>query len=277
MNRKALPGCLALVATLSGPVDRPVASGPFIVVQSTTSIEHSGLFDRILPDFREKTGIEVRVIAVGTGQAIKNAANGDGDVLFVHDRSAEEAFVAAGHGAGRADVMYNDFVLVGPPEDPAAVAGLTEGVAALARIAARQARFVSRGDDSGTHRAELRFWHQAGIDVAAVSGTWYREAGAGMGATLNTAVGLGAYTLVDRATWLRFGNKRDHRILVEGDPQFFNQYGVVLVSPEKHPHVKAGPGVQFIRWLQSGEGQAAIAAFRIDGQQAFFPNASGIP
>ncbi len=277
MNRGTLRGFLLLAASLFGAVDRPAVAEPFIVVQSTTSVEHSGLFDHILPAFRARTGIEVRVIAVGTGQAIKNAMNGDGDVLFVHDRMAEDAFVAAGHGVSREDVMYNDFVIVGPVEDPAEVDRLRNGVAALLRIAGRKARFVSRGDDSGTHKAELRFWEETGVDLESASGTWYRETGTGMGATLNTAIGLGAYTLVDRATWLSFRNRRGYRILVEGDPEFVNQYGIILVNPEKHPHIKAGPGKQFIDWILSGEGQAAIAGHQIDGQQLFFPNASNPP
>ncbi len=215
------------------------------------------------------------MVAVGTGQAIRNAENGDGDVLFVHARLAEEAFVAAGHGVARHDVMYNDFVIVGPAEDPAGVAGLTDAVAALTRIAATGAPFASRGDDSGTHKAELRLWQDTGTDVAAASGGWYRETGSGMGATLNAGVAMGAYVMTDRATWISFGNKGGHRIAVEGDPRLFNQYGVILVNPARHPQVRAEAGQRFVDWLLSDRGQAAIAGYRIDGQQLFFPNAAG--
>ena len=255
---------------LAGPV---AAQDRFIVVQSTTSTQNSGLYDHILPMFTAKTGIEVRVVAVGTGQAIRNAANGDGDVLFVHSRSAEEKFVADGHGVARHDVMYNDFVVVGPPSDPARVAGTTDVVAALTKIAEAQAPFASRGDGSGTNEAELGLWKEAGIDAQAASGGWYRETGSGMGATLNTAIGMGAYVLTDRATWISFGNKGEYRIAVEGDPKLFNQYGIIVVNPQMHPNVKADSGQQFIDWVLSGEGQAAIASYRVDGQQLFFPNA----
>jgi tungstate transport system substrate-binding protein len=216
----------------------------FITVASTTSTENSGLFAHILPLFTEASGIDVRVVAVGTGQAIKLAKNGDADVLLVHHKPSEEAFVA-----------------------------LAEAPTALARIAAAEAPFASRGDDSGTHKKELGLWLAAGVDAAAASGTWYRETGAGMGATLNTASGMDAYALSDRATWLKFANKGSLEILVEGDPELFNQYGVILVSPQRHPHVKAGEGEAFIKWLTSPAGQAAIAAYRIDGAPAFFPNA----
>ena len=246
----------------------------FIVVQSTTSTQNSGLYDHILPRFTAKTGIEVRVVAVGTGQAIRNAANGDGDVLLVHARSAEEKFVADGYGVTRFDVMHNDFVIVGPPADPAGVAGMTDAVAALAKIAGAEAPFASRGDDSGTHKAERGLWTAAGVDVEAASGGWYRETGSGMGTTLNIGIGMDAYILTDRATWLSFGNKRGHRIAVSGDPGLLNQYGVVLVNPEKRPNVKADLGRRFIDWLLSEEGQAAIASYRVDGRQLFFPNAN---
>ncbi len=245
----------------------------FITVASTTSTENSGLFAHILPLFTEASGIDARVVAVGTGQAIKLAKNGDADVLLVHHKPSEEAFVAEGYGVERFDVMYNDFVLVGPATDPAGVRGLAEAPTALARIAAAEAPFASRGDDSGTHKKELGLWLAAGVDAAAASGTWYRETGAGMGATLNTASGMDAYALSDRATWLKFANKGSLEILVEGDPELFNQYGVILVSPQRHPHVKAGEGEAFIKWLTSPAGQAAIAAYRIDGAPAFFPNA----
>ena len=264
----AAAGILAL--GLSGPAS---AQDDFIVVQSTTSTQNSGLFEHILPMFRDKTGIEVRVVAVGTGQAIKNAANGDGDVLFVHAKAAEEKFVADGDGVSRSDVMYNDFVIVGPPSDPAGVAGMTDVTAALGQIAEAQAPFASRGDDSGTHKAELRLWSEAGVDVDAASGSWYRETGSGMGATLNTGTGMGAYIMTDRATWISFGNKGDYQIAVEGDEKMFNQYGIILVSADKHPNVKSEAGEQFIDWILSDEGQAAIAGYKIDGQQLFFPNA----
>ncbi|WP_328701291.1 substrate-binding domain-containing protein [Sedimentitalea arenosa] len=250
-----------------------MAQDDFIVVQSTTSTQNSGLFEHILPMFEEQSGIEVRVVAVGTGQAIKNAANGDGDVLLVHAKPSEEKFVADGHGVARFDVMYNDFVIVGPASDPAGVAGTSDVVTALAKIADTEAPFASRGDDSGTHKAELRLWEQTGVDVAAASGNWYRETGSGMGATLNTGTAMGAYVMTDRATWISFGNKGDYTVAVEGDPKMFNQYGVILVSQEKHPNVKAELGQQFVDWIISEEGQAAIASYKIDGQQLFFPNA----
>jgi tungstate transport system substrate-binding protein len=246
---------------------------PFIVLQSTTSTQNSGLLDAILPGFEVETGIEVRVVAVGTGQAIRNAANGDGDVLLVHARSAEEKFVADGWGGERFDVMYNDFVLVGPIEDPAGIKGGDDVVAGLQAIAATNAVFVSRGDDSGTHKAELRLWNVTGLDVAGASGDWYRETGSGMGATLNVAAGMGAYVLTDRATWMAFGNKDGLVILVEGDARLFNQYGVILVNPKMHPKVRAAAGQMFIDWLIGEDGQAAIAAYQLEGQQLFFPNA----
>ena len=247
----------------------------FIILQSTTSTQNSGLFDAILPCFRARTGIEVRVVAVGTGQALKNARNGDGDVLLVHAKPEEEAFVAAGWGVKRYDVMSNDFVIIGPADDPAGIAGLRQAGAALGKIAQTQAAFVSRGDESGTHKKERALWRVAGVDPLAASGTWYREAGAGMGATLNTAVGMRAYTLTDRGTWLSFRNKADSTLLVEGDPQLFNQYGMILVNPARHPHVKADLGQQFIDWLVGPEGQSLIAGYTIVGQPLFFPNAPG--
>ncbi|MAU52371.1 MAG: sulfate transporter [Roseovarius sp.] len=266
---------LALGAVLALGTTGAQAQDEFIVVQSTTSTLNSGLFEHILPLFEEKTGIEVRVVAVGTGQAIRNAMNGDGDVLFVHARPAEEKFVAEGHGVARFDVMYNDFVIVGPPSDPAGVAGMTDVVAALSKIAEAEVPFASRGDDSGTHKAELRLWKEAGIDAQAASGGWYRETGSGMGATLNTGTSMGAYVLTDRATWIAFGNKGDYEIAVEGDPRMFNQYGIILVNPGKHPNVKAQAGQAFVDWVLSPEGQAAIAGYKVDGQQLFFPNAGG--
>ncbi|TYC48335.1 extracellular solute-binding protein [Rhodobacterales bacterium] len=250
-----------------------LAEDKFIIVQSTTSTQNSGLFDYMLPIFKKKTGIDVRVVAVGTGQAIKNAANGDGDVLFVHAKPAEEKFVADGQGVSRADVMYNDFVIVGPSSDPAGVAGSSDIVAALKKIADSKSAFASRGDDSGTHKAERRLWKAAGIDPSEASGDWYRETGSGMGATLNTGTGMDAYIMTDRATWIAFGNKGDYEIAVEGDEKMFNQYGVILVNPEVHSNVKADLGQQFIDWLLSDEGQETIAAYKVDGQQLFFPNA----
>ena len=273
MNRRAATGLLASLIFAIGLAAPAGAEDKFIVVQSTTSTQNSGLFDAILPQFTAKTGIEVRVVAVGTGQAIRNAANGDGDVLFVHAKPAEEAFVADGHGVERFDVMYNDFVIVGPAADPAGVGGMTDVVAALEKIAGAEAPFASRGDDSGTNKAELRLWGQTAIDVAAASGGWYRETGSGMGATLNAATGMGAYTMSDRATWISFGAKGDFEVLVEGDPKLFNQYGIILVSKAKHPNVKADLGQSFVDWVVSPEGQAAIAAYKVDGQQLFFPNA----
>jgi tungstate transport system substrate-binding protein len=268
---------LALAAILTAGTlagQTALADDRFIVVQSTTSTQNSGLFDELLPKFQEKTGIEVRVVAVGTGQAIKNAANGDGDVLFVHSRPSEEKFVKEGLGVSRADVMYNDFVIVGPADDPAGVAGSGNVVESLEKIAAAKAPFASRGDDSGTHKAELRLWKAAGIDPAKASGDWYRETGSGMGATLNTGTGMGAYIMTDRATWIAFGNKGDYQIAVEGDDKMFNQYGVILVNPKVHSHVKAEMGQQFIDWLLSKEGQQAIADYKVGGQQLFFPNAN---
>ncbi|KUJ79991.1 substrate-binding domain-containing protein [Ruegeria profundi] len=249
------------------------AEAPFIVVQSTTSTQNSGLLDYILPGFEAETGIDVRVVAVGTGQAIRNAINGDGDVLLVHSKPAEEKFVADGWGVQRFDVMYNDFVLVGPKSDPAQVKGGTDIVAALTAVAEAEAPFASRGDDSGTHKAEMRLWDATAAEPTAASGTWYRETGSGMGATLNVANGMGAYVLTDRATWQSFGNKDNLEVLVEGDPRLFNQYGVILVNAEKHPHVRAAAGQRFIDWLIGPHGQEAIASYKLDGQQLFFPNA----
>ena len=266
-------GALLATAALLASVTAAAAADRFITVQSTTSTQNSGLFDAILPTFKSDTGIDVRVVAVGTGQAIKNAANGDGDVLFVHARPAEEKFVADGFGVERFDVMYNDFIFVGPPSDPAGVkeAGSTTG--ALEKIAAAEAPFASRGDDSGTHKKEVSLWKVAGIDIDAASGGWYRETGSGMGATLNAAVGMGAYAMTARGTWISFKNKGDYEIVLEGDDNLFNQYGVILVNPRKHPHVKAEAGQAFIDWILGDEGQAAIASYMLDGQQLFFPNA----
>ncbi|WP_295538798.1 extracellular solute-binding protein [uncultured Thiohalocapsa sp.] len=246
-----------------------------ILVQSTTSTQNSGLYDHILPQFTAKTGIQVNVVAVGTGQAIKNAQNGDGDVLLVHAKSAEEKFVEEGYGVARFDVMYNDFVIVGPDADPAGLSNTEDAAAALAELAASGSVFASRGDNSGTHKKELALWQASGVDPANASGGWYRETGSGMGATLNTAVGMGAYSLTDRATWINFKNKGDYRILVEGDPRLFNQYGIILVDPARHPNVKVDAGQAFIDWVLGPEGQAAIASYQVDGQQLFYPNYEG--
>ena len=267
----AAAACLAAAGLAAA--NAAAAQEQFIVVQSTTSTRNSGLYDHVLPVFTKETGIEVRVVAVGTGQAIRNAANGDGDVLLVHARAAEERFVADGYGVARFDLMFNDFVVVGPPADPAGVADMTDAVAALSKIAVAEAPFASRGDDSGTHKAELGLWKEAGVDVAAASGGWYRETGSGMGTTLNIGIGMGAYVMTDRATWIAFGNKGAHRIVVEDDPRLFNQYGIILVNPERHPNVKAALGQRFVDWVLSREGQAAIASFTVDGRQLFFPNA----
>jgi tungstate transport system substrate-binding protein len=268
---------LALVATLlaAGFALAPAHSqtARFIIVQSTTSTEDSGLFKHILPMFTRKTGIEVRVVAVGTGHAIKNASNGEGDVLFVHDKPSEEKFVAEGGGVKRFDVMYNDFVVVGPATDPAKIAGSKDVVAAFKKIADAKAPFVSRGDDSGTHKAELRLWKDAGVDAKATFGTWYREAGSGMGATIKASVGMGAYVFTDRATWSSFRHRSDYKIVVEGDNKLFNQYGIILVNPARHPNVKKSEGQAFIDWMLSPEGQNAIKSFQINGEQQFFPNA----
>ena len=247
-----------------------------IILQSTTSTANSGLYDHILPIFEKKMGIKVHVVAVGTGQAIKNAKNGDGDVLLVHAKPAELKFIAGGYGVARHDVMYNDFIVVGPPSDPAKVTGMKKAVDAFKKIAAAKAIFASRGDNSGTHKKELRLWKSAGLSVAGVSGTWYRETGSGMGATLNAGVGMGAYVMTDRGTWIGFKNKRDFKILVEGDDGLFNQYGVILVNPAKHPKVKAKAGQAFIDWILSDAGQQAIRSYRLGGQQLFFPNAEHV-
>ena len=265
----------ALAAALALPCAATVsAADRFVLVQSTTSTANSGLYDAILPRFEAATGIEARVVAVGTGQALKNARNCDGDVLVVHARAAEEAFVAEGHGLARHALMHNDFVIVGPADDPAGVAPAADAAAALRAIAAAKAPFASRGDESGTHVKERALWAAAGVDAAAASGTWYRETGSGMGATLNLAVGMGAYALTDRATWAAFGNKAAHRIVAEGDPALHNPYGVIRVNPERCPNVRAAEAEAFEAWLLSPAGQEAIAAYRRDGQQLFFPDAT---
>ena len=255
---------------------QPAAAGDrHIVVASTTSTENSGLFGHLLPMFTATSGIDVRVVAVGTGQAIRLASAGDADVLLVHHKKSEQRFVAGGFGVERFDLMYNDFVIVGDRADPAGIKGAPTAAGALARIAAGRAPFVSRGDDSGTDKAERGLWRLAGIDAKAASGSWYRELGSGMGATLNTAAALAAYTLADRGTWISFQNKRRLTLLVEGDPKLFNQYGVVLVNPKKHPHIKVREGQAFIDWLTGPAGQKGIASYKLHGQQLFFPNAKG--
>lgn len=248
-----------------------------VILQSTTSTANSGLYAYLLPLFEAQTGIAVRVVAVGTGQALRNAARCDGDVVVVHARAAEDDFVAQGHGLARHDLMYNDFVLIGPPADPADLRGVADIATALRRIAETRSRFISRSDDSGTHRKEMALWARAGIDPVPASGTWYLETGAGMGATINTGVGLEAYVLTDRATWISFGNKADFDILMEGDPDLFNQYGIIAVNPAHCPHVRAAEAAAFVDWMVSSEGQAAIAAYRRGGAQLFFPNAAAHP
>ena len=259
--------------TLATWVAPSLAQDKAIIVQSTTSTENSGLFKHLLPIFEKKTGIKVHVVAVGTGQAIKNSQNGDGDVLLVHAKSAEEQFVKEGWGVARFDLMYNDYIVVGPPADPAKVGGMKDAKEAFKKIAAAQVVFLSRGDNSGTHKAELQIWKAAGVDPKKASGKWYREAGSGMGATLNTGVGMGAYVLADRGTWISFKNKGDFKIQVEGAKDLFNQYGIMLVNPKKHPKVKAKEGQAFIDWLLGADGQKAIADFKLEGKQLFFPNA----
>jgi tungstate transport system substrate-binding protein len=245
-----------------------------ITVASTTSTEQSGLFGYLLPRFTEATNINVKVVAVGTGQALDIGRRGDADVVFVHDRPAEDKFMSEGQGVKRYDVMYNDFVIVGPKSDPARIAGDKDVVEALRKISAAKAAFISRGDHSGTHEAELRLWKQAGVDVAAAKDGWYREIGQGMGPALNMASSSNAYLLSDRGTWLSFKNRGDLAILTEGDKRLFNQYGVMLVNPDKHPAVKAKEGQAFIDWLISPKGQDTIAGYKLGGEQLFFSNAS---
>ena len=267
-----LMASLALAACLFAPLAS--AQEKFIIVSSTTSTEQSGLFGYILPVFEKESGIKVRVVALGTGQALDTGRRGDADVVFVHDKVAEEKFVAEGWGVERKEVMYNDFILVGPKADPARAAGkdILEG---LLRIAGSEPRpaFVSRGDKSGTHAAELRYWKMAGIDLDAVKGPWYRDTGSGMGPALNAASSMNAYLLADRGTWLAFRNRGELGIIVEGDTRLFNQYGVILVNPAKHPHVKKEEGQRFIDWLLSPTGQKTISEYKIGGEQLFFPNA----
>ena len=260
-----------LLLTLSSLASHGFAQEKSIVVSSTTSTEQSGLFNYLLPIYKSKSGTDVKVVAVGTGQALDIGRRGDADVVFVHDKPAEEQFVAEGFSGKRYEVMYNDFILIGPKGDPAKIAGGKEIDVAFQKIAAAQSPFISRGDKSGTNAAELRYWKSAGINPT--SGSWYKETGSGMGPALNTASAMNAYILADRGTWLSFKNRGDLIILVQGDPKLFNQYGVMLVNPEKFPQVKKTLGQNFIDWLISKEGQAVIASYKIDGEQLFFPNA----
>jgi tungstate transport system substrate-binding protein len=272
MPSRLLSFTLALCISAISSYAPAIAQDRSIVVASTTSTQDSGLFGYLLPIFKVRTGIDVKVIAQGTGQALDTARRGDADVVFVHAKAQEEKFLAEGFGVERFEVMYNDFVLIGPKSDPAGVKG-KDIETALKTIQAKAAPFVSRGDRSGTHSAELALWNQAGIDIAATKGPWYREIGQGMGAALNTAEAMNAYVLSDRGTWISFKNRGDLEIVVEGDKRLFNQYGVMLVNPEKYRSVKKDLGQTFIDWLISPEGQAAIAGYKIDGQQLFFPNA----
>ncbi|MBL4646553.1 MAG: substrate-binding domain-containing protein, partial [Rhizobiales bacterium] len=255
-HRRPITLLLGAATALSLLSSTAIADG-FIIVQSTTSTQNSGLYDVLLPQFQKASGVEVRVVAVGTGQAIKNATKCDGDVLLVHAKAAEEKFVADGFGISRSDVMYNDFVIVGPAADPAGIAGSSDITAALKAIAIAGAPFASRGDDSGTHKKELSLWRATGYGPAAASGTWYRETGSGMGATLNVGTGMGAYVMTDRATWTAFGNKGGHKIMVEGDKALFNQYGIIAVNPENCPYVKSELAQKFIDWILSPSGQSA--------------------
>ena len=266
---------MLLIAMLAAPLIGTSASAQekSIIVASTTSTQDSGLFDHILPLFKAQTGIAVKVIAQGTGQAIDTGRRGDADVVFVHAKPQEEKFVADGHGVKRFDVMYNDFILIGPISNPAVIKGGMDIVVALKAIEMKAKPFVSRGDKSGTHAAELALWKEAALDPSAAKPAWYREIGQGMGAALNTAAAMAAYTLSDRGTWLSFKNKDALQIAVEGDRRLFNQYGIILVNPEKHPHVKKELGQQFIDWMLSSEGQKAVRSYKINGEQLFFPNA----
>ena len=275
-GRRVAFWAVAFIAALSS-AEAGAAGERTLTLATTTTTENSGLMGHLLPLFEAGTGIEVRVVLHGTGQVLRAARAGDVDLFIAHDKEAELAFLAQGYGIERRDLMSNDFVIVGPADDPAGINGMTDAAQALARIAASSASpFVSRGDDSGTHRAERRLWRQAGIDASVASGAWYWETGSGMGATLNTAVGMDAYSLSDRATWLSFRNKAGLVILVQGDRRLFNQYGVIRVNPARHPHVKAAAAKAFVDWLTSEAGQTAIADFKVDGRQLFFPNATGL-
>lgn len=268
MRKIAALGVLLLWSTIAFAQDRT------ITVASTTSTEQSGLFGHLLPLFEKAEGIRVKVVAVGTGQALDIGRRGDADVVFVHDRPAEDKFMSEGQGVKRFDVMYNDFVVVGPKSDPARISGSKDVVEALRKIATAKAPFISRGDKSGTHAAELRLWKEAGVDLGAGKDSWYREIGQGMGPALNMASSSNAYLLSDRGTWLSFKNRGELAILTEGDKRLFNQYGVMLVNPEKHPNVKAKDGQAFIDWLVSSKGQEAIAGYKVGGEPLFFPNAA---
>jgi tungstate transport system substrate-binding protein len=273
LSRRNVIGAVIVALALLGLQGPAVAQQNFITVASTTSTEQSGLFKHLLPVFEKKTGTQVRVVALGTGQALDMGRRGDADVVFVHDKVAEEKFVADGFGVRRFEVMYNDFVLVGPKADPAKIAGGKDITDAYKKIAGSNSPFASRGDKSGTHAAELRLWKEAGIDPNTGKGSWYRETGSGMGPTLNTASAMNAYSFTDRGTWLSFKNRGDLEIVVEGDQKLFNQYGVMLVNPAKHPHVKKDPGQAFVDWVISAEGQQTIATYKIGADQLFFPNA----
>ncbi|MEY9178634.1 extracellular solute-binding protein [Bradyrhizobium sp. USDA 313] len=268
MRKLATIGAVLLWSTIAFAQDRT------ITVASTTSTEQSGLFGHLLPLFSKAEGISVKVVAVGTGQALDIGRRGDADVVFVHDRPAEDKFMSEGQGVKRFDVTYNDFVIIGPRSDPARISGSKDVVEALRKIAAAKATFISRGDKSGTHAAELRLWKEAGVDLGAGKDSWYREIGQGMGPALNMASSSNAYLLSDRGTWLSFKNRGELAILTEGDKRLFNQYGVMLVNPEKHPSVKAKDGQAFVDWLVSPKGQEAIAGYKVGGEQLFFPNAS---
>ena len=268
-TRRSLFAVVAII-TLVAPAPA-LAQDKSIVVASTTSTQDSGLFGHILPLFKAKTGIDVKVVAQGTGKALDTGRRGDADVVFVHAREAEEKFVAQGFGVKRYSVMYNDFVIIGPKDDPASIKGSRNAAFALQTIKAKGAPFISRGDNSGTHIAEIKLWKDAGIDIKKEAGPWYKSIGQGMGATLNVAAASGAYALSDRGTWISFKNKADLVIAVEGDKLLFNQYGVILVNPAKHPHVKKELGQQFIDWLISDEGQKAIADYKVNGEQVFWP------
>lgn len=246
----------------------------YIIIQSTTSTRNSGLLEAILPQFTQETGFQARVVSVGTGQALRNAQNGDGDVLLVHAKDAEIEFVAQGWGLARYDVMYNDFLIAGPHIDTAGIAGGKNAVEAFEKIANNKSVFVSRGDDSGTHKAELRLWNETEIDLISASGSWYRETGSGMGATLNMATSVGAYVMTDRATWLSFANRGNLQVLIEGDDRLFNQYGVIAVNPERHPRINAAGAKAFVNWITGAQGQAAIGQYTLDGKALFFPNAT---
>ena len=273
-KNNVLKSIITGIALTTGISVTALAEDNAIILQSTTSTANSGLYDFLLPKFSEASGVRVNVVAVGTGQAIKNAMNGDGDVLLVHAKPAEEKFVTDGFGVERFDVMYNDFIIVGPSSDPAGIGGTADPVAALKKIAVSDSLFASRGDNSGTHKKEVRLWKAAEIDPSSASGSWYRETGSGMGATLNAAVGMGAYTMTDRGTWISFKNKGDFVIQVEGGEHLFNQYGVILVNPEKHANVNESGGQAFIDWIISEDGQHTIADYKLGGEQLFFPNAA---